>query len=83
MNCRCGKLHLNKRKTGPYKGLFICRCGGVAGPKPLYEAIRRGIPVELWSKIHNAWIDQRATTKQDQLQIERKMIEEWQSTIKS
>lgn len=78
MNCRCGKLHITKRKKGELKGLFICpSCGRCAGPRPLYEAIRRNIPLDLWISIHNTMIDTNARTKVQQQLIERTMIEEY------
>jgi hypothetical protein len=62
VNCpSCSALHLRKVKQGPLTGLFVCRCGTVAGPRPLAEAIRLGISLPLWSLIHSRIVDARAT----------------------
>lgn len=82
MNCKCGRIYIKKRKTGPLKGFFVCpACGRVVGPRPLVEAARRNIPVELWSAIHRAKLD--AGPQANHLNIEMTMIEEWRNGNRS
>lgn len=58
MHCgHCGNRKLKKRRTGPMAGFFVCRCGRVAGPRPLIEARMWGVPLWLRNLINGQMVD--------------------------
>lgn len=63
MHCNhCGARKLKKRRSGPMAGLFVCRCGRAAGPRPLLEAMQWGVPLWVRNLVNGQMVDEGPAT---------------------